>query len=249
MESPHNTDRPRLVSRSVPLADPVGSFRTLVDAMEPPRTVWNAADEARVVAGGAAATLTADGENRFEGIRTAAERLFETGDVHAGTEAACPRLFGGFAFHGDGAADNDTADNESRPSPWAAFPNARFVFPRVQVTQTDSGPWLTVNAVGPAATPAAVEAKLDDERERLARSLTIEVADTAIDDAFTEFLATALGAAPGACPVRLLYCAGEVRAPVQLGDGWQVKPTEELLQTLRERIGGANVRVAYAGDH
>jgi DNA polymerase-3 subunit alpha len=96
---------------------------------------------------------------------------------------------------------------------------------------------------------AAEVYSLDDERERLARSLTIEVADTAIDDAFTEFLATALGAAPGACPVRLLYCAGEVRAPVQLGDGWQVKPTEELLQTLRERIGGANVRVAYAGDH
>jgi len=177
MESPRAADRPRLVSRSIPLAGSVPSFRTLVDAMETPRTVWNAADEARVVAGGAAATLTADGPDRFTEIRTAAERLFETGDVHAGTEAACPRLFGGFAFHGDGGgnvaddtagdAADDTADGDSRQSPWADFPDARFVFPRVQVTQTDSGPWLTVNAVGPAATPAAVEAKLDDERERL----------------------------------------------------------------------------------
>ena len=180
MESPHTADRPRLVSRSVPLADPVGSFRTLVDAMEPPRTVWNAADEARVVAGGAAATLTADGEDRFEGIRTAAERLFETGDVHAGTEAACPRLFGGFAFHADGAAgavetgdergggdDEAAGDGDDHTSPWAGFPDARFVFPRVQVTQTEDGPWLTVNAVGPSATPDAVEAKLDEERERL----------------------------------------------------------------------------------
>lgn len=177
MESPRVADRPRLVSRSIPLAGSVPSFRTLVDAMEPPRTVWNAADESRVVAGGAAATLTADGPDRFARIQTAAERLFETGDVHAGTEAACPRLFGGFAFHGDGAADeasghetttSDTAaDNDTHPSPWADFPDARFVFPRVQVTQTDGGPWLTVNAVGPSATPAAVEAKLDEERDRL----------------------------------------------------------------------------------
>ena len=168
MESPRAADRPRLVSRSIPLADSVPSFRALVDKMEPPRTVWNAADEARVVAGGAAATLTADGPDRFRQIRTAAERLFETGDVHAGTEAACPRLFGGFAFHSDGAAaDNETTDNGGHTSPWAEFPDARFVFPRVQVTQTEGGPWLTVNAVGPSATPAAVEAKLDDERERL----------------------------------------------------------------------------------
>ena len=167
MESPRAADRPRLVSRSIPLADSVPSFRTLVDEMEPPRTVWNAADEARVVAGGAAATLTADGPDRFRQIRTAAERLFETGDVHAGTEAACPRLFGGFAFHSDGAADDETTDNGDHTSPWAEFPDARFVFPRVQVTQTEGGPWLTVNAVGPSATPAAVEAKLDDERERL----------------------------------------------------------------------------------
>ncbi|MFQ3474705.1 isochorismate synthase [Halonotius sp. F2-221B] len=177
MESPHTTDHPRLVSRSVPLAGSVPSFRTLLDAMEPPRTVWNAADEARVVAGGAAATLTADGADRFEGIRTAAERLFETGDVHAGTEAACPRLFGGFAFHAEetteetGAGRTDAADGDTpsddHTSPWAGFPDARFVFPRVQVTQTEGGPWLTVNAVGPSATPAAVETKLDEERERL----------------------------------------------------------------------------------
>ncbi|RJX50737.1 isochorismate synthase [Halonotius pteroides] len=167
MESPRAADRPRLVSRSIPLADSVPSFRALVDEMEPPRTVWNAADEARVVAGGAAATLTADGPDRFRQIRTAAERLFEAGDVHAGTEAACPRLFGGFAFHSDGAAASETTDNGDHTSPWAEFPDARFVFPRVQVTQTEGGPWLTVNAVGPSATPAAVEAKLDDERERL----------------------------------------------------------------------------------
>ena len=167
MESPRAADRPRLVSRSIPLADSVPSFRTLVDEMEPPRTVWNAADEARVAAGGAAATLTAECPARFRQIRTAAERLFVTGDVHSGPDAACPRLLGGSALHRARAADNETTDNGGHTSPWAEFPDARFVFPRVQVTQTEGGPWLTVNAVGPSATPAAVEAKLDDERERL----------------------------------------------------------------------------------
>ena len=179
MESPHAADRPRLVSRSIPLTGSVPSFRTLVAAMESPRTVWNAANEARVVAGGAAATLTADGPDRFEHIRTAAERLFETGDVHAGTEAACPRLFGGFAFHGAaGKADNTAAaatdaktdNSDDHASPWANFPDARFIFPRVQVTHTADGPWLTVNAVGPSATPSAVEAKLTAERDRLLSS-------------------------------------------------------------------------------
>ena len=90
---------------------------------------------------------------------------------------------------------------------------------------------------------------LDEERQRLARRLTIEVSEAAVDDGFADFLASALGGAPGACPVRLVYCAGDVRAPVQLGERWQVTPTDELLQALRERIGGANVSLAYAGDH
>ena len=148
-----------------------------------------------MLAGGTAATLTAAGPDRFDQIREAAEALFSSGDVHAGTEAACPRLFGGFTFHAEGSGsdaatidtpptppadggesttsedaaptdDQSTTDTESS-SPWAAFPDARFVFPRVQVTITDRGPWLTVNAVGPEASVAAVEARIETERERL----------------------------------------------------------------------------------
>ena len=161
MESPRVADRAVLVSRSVRLDGAVPSFRTLVDAMASPRTVWDAPGEATVIAGGAAATLTAGGPNRFDRIREAADRLFRTGDVHAGTEAACPRLFGGFAFYGD------SADDDARDDPWAGFPDARFVFPRVQVTHTESGPWLTVNVVGPDASVEAVEQRIADERERL----------------------------------------------------------------------------------
>jgi len=63
-------------------------------------------DDALVLASGAAATLTASGPDRFAEIRAGADDLFDSGDVHAGTEAARPRLFGGFAFH-DGGCDGD----------------------------------------------------------------------------------------------------------------------------------------------
>jgi len=124
--------------------------------MPAPRTFWTAPDEATVVAGGAAATLTADGRDRFTAIKDGIDRVLCSGDVHAGTEAACPRLFGGFAFHDEGTEDET----------WAGFPGARFVLPRVQVTDTDRGTWLTVNAVGPDATAEAVEERLDAERDR-----------------------------------------------------------------------------------
>jgi menaquinone-specific isochorismate synthase len=145
---------PRLVSRSVRASVP--SLRAALDAMPAPRTFWTAPDEATVVAGGAAATLTADGRDRFAAIKEGIDRVLRSGDVHAGTEAACPRLFGGFAFHDEGT-DDDT---------WAGFPGARFVLPRVQVTDTDRGTWLTVNAAGPDASPEAVEDRLDAERDR-----------------------------------------------------------------------------------
>jgi menaquinone-specific isochorismate synthase len=156
MEPAQTGEVERLVSRTERIQPP--PFRALLDTASRPRTVWSAPDDATIVGGGAAATITADGPDRFTHVRDVAESLFETGDVHAGTEAARPRLFGGFAFHEQGAVRD----------PWESFPDARFVFPRVQVTYADNGTWLTVNAVGPDATVAAVERRLADERERLA---------------------------------------------------------------------------------
>jgi menaquinone-specific isochorismate synthase len=147
-----------LVSRAVQIRSPP-PCETLRAASHP-RLLWDAPGESAVVGGGVAAALDAPGgTDRFDAVRTGANSLLDSGDVHAGTEAACPRLFGGFAFHDDGC----TRD------PWLDFPAARFVLPRVQVTYTDErGTWLTVNAVGEAATAEAVESRLADERERLA---------------------------------------------------------------------------------
>jgi menaquinone-specific isochorismate synthase len=156
-----------LVSRSVRVEAP--PFRAVVDAAQSPRTVWAAPGEATVVGSGAAATLTATGTDRFASIREAAADLFASGDVHAGTLAARPRLFGGFAFHEEHAAQ----DGEP---PWGDYPSAGFLLPRVQLTYTGTDPttgdpdagseaWLTVTAVGPDASAAAVETRLDEARE------------------------------------------------------------------------------------
>nr|WP_049908907.1 isochorismate synthase [Halorubrum saccharovorum] len=145
-----------LVSRTTGIDAP--AFAAAFDALSAPRMTWNAPDDALVFASGAAATLTASGPDRFAAIRSGADDLFDSGDVHAGTEAARPRLFGGFAFH-EGGCDGD---------PWEPFPEARFVLPRVQVTFADNGAWLTVNAVGDDADPDAVEERLAAERDRIA---------------------------------------------------------------------------------
>ncbi|MFB6157047.1 MAG: isochorismate synthase MenF [Haloferacaceae archaeon] len=157
MSAPRGDEvRTGLVSRAVEIAPPAP--RAVVDDASTPRTVWDPPEGPTVVAGGAAATVETDGPARFDAVRGAAASLLSSGDVHAGTEAACPRLFGGFAFHDDGS---------ERP-PWAAFPAARFVLPRVQVTYTDRGTWLTVNAVGDDVTPEVVEDRVDRERDRVA---------------------------------------------------------------------------------
>jgi len=117
-------------------------------------------DDALVLASqrGAAATLTASGPDRFAEIRAGADDLFDSGDVHAGTEARPPAPVRRVRL----------PRRRVRRRPVGPFPEARFVLPRVQVTFADNGTWLTVNAVGDDADPDAVEARLATERDRLA---------------------------------------------------------------------------------
>ena len=156
MKRARSRSSPPLVSRATEIDAP--AFAAAFDALPAPRTTWTAPGDALVLGGGAAATLTAAGPDRFAAVREATEALFDAGDVHAGTEAARPRVFGGFAFH------EDACDGE----PWASFPEAQFVLPRVQVTFADGDAWLSVNATGPDADAPAVETRLAAEVDRLA---------------------------------------------------------------------------------
>nr|WP_276234325.1 hypothetical protein [Halosegnis sp. DT85] len=99
-----------VISRATRL--PAPSVRAALAAAEAPRVLWSAPGEATVVGSGAAASVTAAGRDRFDRVRETGEALFDHGNVHAGTEAARPRLFGGFAFH----------DDHDGSAPWTGFP-------------------------------------------------------------------------------------------------------------------------------
>jgi menaquinone-specific isochorismate synthase len=155
--TPRSAAREPVVSRAVELSA-VPDARAVLEAADAPRLYWSAPGEPAVVGSGAAATVTATGDDRFRTVFDEASTLFSTGDVHAGTLVARPRLFGGFAFH----------DDHGGAPPWEGFPSAGFVLPAEQVTYTDDSAWLTVNDAGSEATPEAVERRLTEARERLA---------------------------------------------------------------------------------
>ncbi len=96
---------------------------------------------------GAAAYLTASGEDRFACIAADSARLF----AHLEHDPAFPppRLFGGFSFQPDFVADDV----------WAGFAPAAFVLPRVMLSRIDGETYLTLNAYAPSA--ASLEADLD----------------------------------------------------------------------------------------
>ena len=146
----------RLVSRSVQVPPP--AVQAVQRWADPPGVLWTEPDGPTIVGSGAAATLVADGAARFDRVRAACEALFASGDVHAGTEAARPRVFGGFAFH----------DDHSPAAPWEGFPGAQFVLPAVQITWTGEDAWLTVTETGPEATPDAIEERAVALHEELA---------------------------------------------------------------------------------
>ena len=168
---------PTLVTRTCPVPDV--SLRAFLAEREPPRIHWTTPDGCEIAGSGAVARLTADGPDRFDEVREAAEALFANVDAGGSPAdgdrdssgatstdfdgadlpaAARPMLFGGFAF-GD--------DHESAP-PWEGFPGAEFVLPALRLTRTDDGTWLTVAAAGPEATPDEVVSRLESTREAVA---------------------------------------------------------------------------------
>ena len=120
-----------LVSRSRELEDV--SFGAALDVDGAPRVQWTAPDGLEVVGCGVAARFSATGPDRFARIRSLAEGCFADLE-YDGPAASRPRAFGGLSFH---------ADHDPVP-PWQGFEAATFVVPRIQVTRTDDGTWLTV---------------------------------------------------------------------------------------------------------
>jgi len=88
---------------------------------------------------------------------------------------------------------------------------------------------------------------LTQARLNYASRLTLEVSSEQLDDKFTADLEQILaGAGRGSCPVSMLYLQqSRNRARVTLGERWQVVPSDELLQELREQLGHKRVLLEY----
>ena len=84
-------------------------------------------------------------------------------------------------------------------------------------------------------------------RQDYASELTIEVSDEMLDPQLTDWLEKTLaGAGGGHCPVSLLYRQAGGKARVRLGERFQVLPSDELLQELRDCVGTERVALQYA---
>ncbi len=99
---------------------------------------------------------------------------------------------------------------------------------------------------GKLAMRASSLRSLLDARQNYAADLTIEVnaerAGAEFPDRLERTLSNALG---GNCPVSLIYRQPENSARVRLGERWQVVPSDELLQELRECPGTERVFLQY----
>jgi menaquinone-specific isochorismate synthase len=133
--------------------------KALLRAVGRPRVAWADATTT-VVAGGAAATVSADGADRFEAVRERGEAVFAGLEVPVDLpESARPRLYGGFAFH-EGHAD------PGAEATWEGYPGAFFVLPAVQFSLAGGEGWLTTTATGPDPAERA-ESRLARWRSRL----------------------------------------------------------------------------------
>jgi len=88
---------------------------------------------------------------------------------------------------------------------------------------------------------------LAEARQSKVSELTIEISAEKMNDQFADLLEKTLArAGGGSCPVSLIYRQPHNSARIRLGVGWQVVPSDELLQELRDALGGEGVALAYS---
>ncbi|ALG82187.1 isochorismate synthase [Halanaeroarchaeum sulfurireducens] len=145
----------RLVSRSVSI--PPTALRDVLRLDRPIHAAVTAPDGPTVVASGSAATATAEGADRFAGIRETATTVYETVDDDSVPDGARPRFVGGFAFH----------DRHERAHPWDDFPGAWFALPSVQIVLGEDGGWITATGNRDERSPSEIVATAESVRDGL----------------------------------------------------------------------------------
>lgn len=87
---------------------------------------------------------------------------------------------------------------------------------------------------------------LIEARQNSVSDLIIEVSAEKVNERFAELLEKTLaGARGGSCPVSLIYRQPCNSARIRLGKRWQVVPSDELIQELREVVGAEKVALQY----
>jgi menaquinone-specific isochorismate synthase len=141
-----------------------------------PRVFWESEKSPLALAGfGIAAQLTASGADRFTQIAAQARRLFNSIQRVGASTRGDPILIGGFAFRPGGDPDDPC---------WAAFADAQFILPRVQLARTDGETSLTLNhLLAPGEDPAAIAARLTEQAQDLIwQGLSGEYASPIVDE-------------------------------------------------------------------
>jgi DNA polymerase III subunit alpha len=104
----------------------------------------------------------------------------------------------------------------------------------------------TDDRTGNLALRAVSLRSLAEARQNTVSDLTIEVSAEKVNEDFADRLEKTLAAAGGgSCPVSLVYRQRSNAARIRLGARWQVLPTDELLQELREVVGAEKVALEY----
>ncbi|MDX9873819.1 MAG: DNA polymerase III subunit alpha [Spongiibacteraceae bacterium] len=85
-----------------------------------------------------------------------------------------------------------------------------------------------------------------DAREAAVRALELKLTEADFSASFAdEFERLLEGSRSGSCPVVIHYRQPTAQARIQLPEGWRIRPSDELLQRLRDRFGADRVRLAY----
>jgi DNA polymerase-3 subunit alpha len=87
---------------------------------------------------------------------------------------------------------------------------------------------------------------LEQAREIFAKCLWLDMEDKMIDQDFVSNLQQSLMPFRGGkCPVRIQYKTPEASTNIALGDAWQVKPMDKLLENLKQVCGDEAVLIRY----
>ncbi|HEY9148777.1 MAG TPA: DNA polymerase III subunit alpha [Gammaproteobacteria bacterium] len=87
---------------------------------------------------------------------------------------------------------------------------------------------------------------MEHAREHYARNLLLQLPQQQALNGFAGQLERVLSPfREGGCPIALDYRNTDGQARVRLGDGWRVRPSDELLGRLRQLLGDEAVRVEY----